>query len=206
MIDESMDKEAMKQPPKEWEFRSKPAWQRLIIMLGGVTMNVLVAFVIYAFVLMIWGDKKDSYKFFKIWDHAQPIVLMNEIGFQNGDKIVSINGEPVDYFENLPAKIILGATIIVERNGQPVTLNLPVNLIEKLIESKRKKGLLLTPRIPSYVGAYDKKAKQDTLNGYKAGLLEMDRIVAIDSTPIQFYDEMSSVLQKHKNEEVDTVR
>src|SRR6476661_5498307 len=58
MIDESMDKEAMKQPPKEWEFRSKPAWQRLIIMLGGIIMNVLVAFVIYAFVLMIWGEKR----------------------------------------------------------------------------------------------------------------------------------------------------
>src|ERR1700733_10397723 len=58
MIDESMDKEAMKLPPKEWEFRSKPAWQRLIVMLGGVIMNVLVAFIIYAFILMIWGDKK----------------------------------------------------------------------------------------------------------------------------------------------------
>src|SRR5437868_14531694 len=58
MIDESMDKEAMKQPPKEWEFRSKPAWQRLIIMLGGIIMNVLVAFVIYAFVMMTWGEKK----------------------------------------------------------------------------------------------------------------------------------------------------
>ena len=111
MIDESMDKEAMKQPPKEWEFRSKPAWQRLIIMLGGVIMNVLVAFVIYAFVLMIWGERKTPMSSVKygIWTADS---LMNEIGLRNGDKIISINGEPVDYFENLGAQVILGNDII----------------------------------------------------------------------------------------------
>ena len=100
MIDESMDKEAMKQPPKEWEFRSKPAWQRLIIMLGGIIMNVLVAFLIYAFVLMIWGERKTPMSSLKygIWTTDS---LMNEIGLKNGDKILAVNGEPVDYFENL---------------------------------------------------------------------------------------------------------
>jgi regulator of sigma E protease len=202
MMDESMDKEAMKQPPKEWEFRSKPAWQRLIVMLGGIIMNVLVAFVIYAFVLMIWGEKRTPMSSLK-YGISTTDSLMNEIGLQSGDKIVSINGETVDYYENLPAKIILGKTIVVDRNGQPVTITLPINLIEKLIESKRKKGFLISPRVPSYVGAYDKKEKQDTLNGYKAGLREMDRIVAIDSTPIEFYDQMSSVLQNHKNGQVE---
>ncbi len=202
MIDESMDKEAMKQPPKEWEFRSKPAWQRLIVMLGGIVMNVLVAFVVYAFVLMIWGEKRTPMSSLKygIWTTDS---LMNEIGLRSGDKIVSINGEPVDYLENLPAKIILGRTIVVERNGQQITNTLPVNLIEKLIESKRKKALFLSQRVPAYVGEYSKKYKQDTLYGYKAGLREMDRIVAIDSTPIQFYDEMAPVLQNHKNGEVE---
>jgi len=201
MIDESMDKEAMKQPPKEWEFRSKPAWQRLIIMLGGIIMNVLVAFVIYAFVLMIWGEKKTPLSSLKygIWTTDS---LMNEIGLQNGDKIVSINGEPVDYYENLSAKTILGNHIEVERNGQKKEIVLPVNLVEKLIESKRKKALLLAPRIPAYVGKYDTKEKQDTLYGYKAGLREMDRIVAVDSQPIQFYDEMAPVFKQHKGGEV----
>jgi regulator of sigma E protease len=198
MIDESMDKEAMKQPPKSYEFRSKPAWQRLIIMLGGIIMNILVAFVVYAFVLMIWGERKTpmSSVTYGIWTQDS---LMNEIGLKNGDKIISVNGKPVDYFENLGAQVILGEDIIVERDGQRVDLKLPINLIEKLIESRRKKGYLLEKRIPAYVGKYSEK---DTFYGKEAGLQELDKIVAIDSTPIQFYDEIAALLRDHKNGKV----
>ncbi|MBO9658436.1 MAG: site-2 protease family protein, partial [Chitinophagaceae bacterium] len=106
MIDESMDKEAMKQPPQPYEFRSKPAWQRLIIMLGGIIMNVLVAFVVYAFVLMIWGETKTPMSSLKygIWTQD---TLMNQIGLKNGDKIISVNGKPVDYLENLGLQVLL---------------------------------------------------------------------------------------------------
>jgi len=199
MIDESMDKEAMKQPPKEWEFRSKPAWQRLIIMLGGIIMNVLVAFIIYAFVLMIWGERKTPMSSAKygIWTTDS---LMNEIGLRNGDKILAVNGEPVNYFENLGAQVILGNEILIERGGKQQDIKLPVNLVEKLIESKRKKGFLLQLRLPTYVGKYG--SKSDTLYGKKAGLQEMDKIVAIDSIPVQFYDEMTTILQNHKNGQV----
>src|SRR5688500_10691464 len=164
MIDESMDKEAMKQPPKEWEFRSKPAWQRLIIMLGGIIMNVLVAFLIYAFVLMIWGERKTPMSSVKygIWTTDS---LMSEIGLKNGDKILAVNGEPVDYFENLGAQVILGTEILVERDGKQLDIKLPVNLIEKLIESKRRKGLLLERRLPTYVGKFGSK---DTSYGKQA--------------------------------------
>ncbi|HKZ67694.1 MAG TPA: RIP metalloprotease RseP [Chitinophagaceae bacterium] len=199
MIDESMDKEAMKQPPKEWEFRSKPAWQRLIIMLGGVIMNVLVAFIIYAFVLMIWGERKTpmSSATYGIWTTDS---LMNEIGLRNGDKILAVNGKPVDYFENLGAQVILGNEIRIERDGKQQDIKLPVNLVEKLIESKRKKGFLLQLRLPTYVGKYG--SKSDTLYGKLAGLQEMDKIVAIDSIPVQFYDEMTTILQNRKNSQV----
>lgn len=199
MIDESMDKEAMKQPPKEWEFRSKPAWQRLIIMLGGITMNVLVAFIIYAFVLMAWGESRTSMSSVKygIWITDS---LMNEIGLRNGDKILAVNGEPVDYFENLGLQVILGNEILIERDNKQQNLKLPVNLVEKLIESKRKKGSLLQLRLPTYVGKYG--SKDDTLYGKIAGLQEMDKIVAIDSIPVQYYDEMSMILKDHKNSEV----
>lgn len=199
MIDESMDKETMKQPPKEYEFRSKPAWQRLIIMLGGIIMNVLVAFVVYAFVLMIWGEKRTPMSSLKYGITIRD-SLMTEIGLQNGDKILKINGKDVDFFENLGGQVLLGEDIIIERNGQQKEIKLPVNLIEKLIESKRKRGLLLEPRVPSYVGKYDKD--MDTLYGKLAGLQEMDKIVAIDSTPVQFYDEMAEILQHHKNGQV----
>ena len=198
MIDESMDKEAMKQPPKEWEFRSKPAWQRLIIMLGGIIMNVLVAFLIYAFVLMVWGERKTPMNSLKhgIWTTDS---LMTEIGLKNGDKILAVNGEPVDYFENLGAQVILGREILIERDGKQQDIKLPVNLVEKLIESKRKRGLLLERRLPTYIGKYSDK---DTSYGKKAGLQELDRVIAVDSTPVQFFDEMGAALKDHKNGEV----
>ena len=199
MIDESMDKEQMKEPPKSYEFRSKPAWQRLIIMLGGIIMNILTAFVIYAFVLMIWGEKRTPVNSLKdgIWI-TNP--LLKDIGLQNGDKMIAVNGKLVDYFENLNAQVLLGQDIEVERNGQKQDVKVPVNMIEKLIENKRAKQVLLMPRIPAYVGAYDSK---DTSYGKQAGLQQMDKIIAIDSTPINYYDEMTDVLAQHKNGSVN---
>ena len=113
MIDESMDKEAMKQPPKEWEFRSKPAWQRLIIMLGGITMNVLTAFVIYAFILMTWGDKKIPASSLKYGVHVVDSTLY-KMGIRNGDKIIAVNGKPVEDFEKMFREVILADNITVE--------------------------------------------------------------------------------------------
>ena len=139
MIDESMDKEAMKQPPQEWEFRSKPAWQRLIVMLGGVIMNVLTAFVIYAFILMIWGEKKTPIASVKngIWVTD---TLMTKLGFQNGDKIISVNGDSVRYFEDVQPKILIGGRkVMLERNNQVMNLDLPVDVIDKIITRRDKK-------------------------------------------------------------------
>src|SRR4029079_14524543 len=168
MVDESMDKEAMNLPPKEWEFRSKPAWQRLIIMLGGIIMNVLVAFVIYAFVLLIWGEKRTPMSSLKngIWATDS---LMNEAGIQNGDKIISVNGEPVDFLENLNPKVFVSRLITVERNREQKNIELREDLVGELIKRKSKRAQLLDARLPSYVGAYDLKDHQDTFPGYKAG-------------------------------------
>lgn len=198
MIDESMDKEAMKQPAKPYEFRSKPAWQRLIIMLGGIIMNVLVAFVVYAFVLMIWGERRTPMNTVTngIWIQDS---LMYKIGLRNGDHIVAVNGDTVKYFEKLPAKIILGKNIDLVRDGNPMHIELPERLIGMLVESRRKKGYLLEQRVLATVGEYQKKYKLDTLLSYKAGLRHKDRIIAIDSVPVTFYDEMAPLLANHKN-------
>ncbi|HEX7847787.1 MAG TPA: RIP metalloprotease RseP [Chitinophagaceae bacterium] len=196
MIDESMDKEAMKQPPKEWEFRSKPAWQRLIIMLGGIIMNVLVAFVIYAFVLMIWGEKNIPTASVKngIWVTDS---LMYKFGFRNGDKVISVNDKPVEYFEDIQLKVLVGGRkVLVERNGKDTVLDLPVNLIGKLVSRKDKKRQLITTRVPAIVGEYEKK---DTSYGKQAGLQAFDKIVSVDSVAVQFYDDISPILAKHKN-------
>lgn len=202
MIDESMDKEQLKQPPKSYEFRTKPAWQRLIIMLGGIIMNVLVAFVVYAMILFVWGEKKVPMSSLK-YGIAVTDSLMSEIGLKSGDKILSVNGEPIEYFDDLAAKILIGSKQIeVERDGQRLTIDVPVNLIGKLVESRRKKAYMFTERVPAYVGDYNPKFKMDTLGGYKAGLRKMDLITAIDSIPVQFYDELSPILSAKKNSTV----
>ena len=198
MVDESMDKEQLKQPPQPWEFRSKPAWQRLIIMLGGVTMNVLLAFFIYAMILYHWGEQKlpNANAQFGIWVTDS---LMNDIGLKNGDKVVSVNGEPIQYFNDLPAKILLGRQITVNRNDSTKIINIPINMIEKLVEKKGKRNTLVMPRVPALVGSFDDKSSSNAKN---AGLLPYDRIVAIDSTPIQFFDEMSPALAQKKGDSV----
>ena len=141
----AMDKEQIKQPPQPWEFRSKPAWQRLIILLGGVTMNVLFAFFLYAMILYKWGDTKLPMANVKngIWITDS---LMYDIGLRNGDKIIAVNGDTINYFNDLPAKIILGKQITFSRDGKDQTITLPPNMIERLVEKKGKRYTLLMPR------------------------------------------------------------
>jgi regulator of sigma E protease len=196
MIDESMDKEAMKQPPKEYEFRSKPAWQRLIIMLGGIIMNVLTAFLIYAFVLMIWGEKNIPNGSVKngIWVTDS---LMTRLGFQSGDKIKAVNGKPIEYFEDIQAEILIGGeNVNIERNAKDTLINLPIDLIDKLISRKDKRRTLLLQRLPTIIGEYDAK---DTAYGKQAGLKPFDRILAVNGEPVDFFDQVNAIGAQHKN-------
>lgn len=196
MIDESMDKEAMKKPPQPWEFRSKPAWQRLIIMLGGIIMNVLTAFLIYAFVLMIWGERYTPNQSVKngIWVTDS---LMTELGFKSGDKIISVNGDTIRYFEDIQPRILVGGrSVVIERDGKTQVVPIKENIIGSLVTRKDKRRTLIAPRLPSFVGEYDKK---DTAYGKLAGLQPMDRIVAVEGQPIEFLDQVNTVASKYKN-------
>jgi regulator of sigma E protease len=137
MIDESMDREAMKKEPQPWEFRSKPAWQRLIIMIGGVTVNVLLAFAIYIGILAVWGEQylptSEVNKYGIVADS-----LANEMGLQNGDRILSVNQQFVDDFYKIPMILILdeAKTIRVERDGLILDLEIPPGIIGKLVKHK----------------------------------------------------------------------
>src|SRR5947208_92012 len=136
MIDESMDKEQMKQPPKPYEFRSKPAWQRLIIMVAGVVVNLFLGFFIYAMVLWHWGDSyvpTNSLKYGVATDS-----LARSVGLQDGDKILSVDGRYIEKFEQIPLEVILKdvKTIDVKRNEQNVTVNIPDDFASKLIKYK----------------------------------------------------------------------
>ena len=194
MVDESMDKEAMKLPPQPWEFRSKPAWQRLIIMLGGVTVNILLAFLIYAMILMVWGEKKiptSSLKYGITFNDS----LFNELGFKNGDKILAVDGNPIaDYTDVLKKLLVVDKTVSIEREGKPMELAMPVDLIGKLVEKKKMtEGPLINPRVPVIVMTID-----DSTNAYKAGLRSGDIIIGVDSVKTNFYDEFSYTMRDKK--------
>jgi regulator of sigma E protease len=197
MIDESMDKEQLKQPAKHWEFRSKPAWQRLIIMLGGIIMNVLVAFVIYAFILMIWGDKKISTASMKYGVQVLDSTMYNKVGVRNGDIILKIDDEKITDFERLKRKGLLGESMTVLRNGKEIALDIPTNLIGTLVENKKEGSGFIEPRIPAWV-----LYVPDSSKAYKAGLRKNDNIVQIDSVRLQFFDELQNSLLQNKNNTV----
>jgi regulator of sigma E protease len=197
MVDESMDKEQIKQPPKPYEFRSKPAWQRLIILLGGIIMNVLLAFVIYAFILMTWGEKKIPTASMKYGVHVVDSTLY-KIGIRNGDKILSVDGEPVNDYDKLRRKILLGNSMTIERDGKKIDLNLPVNLIGQLVENKNKNvGGFVEPRTPAMA-----LFVPDTSRIYRAGLRKNDVIVGVDSSRVQYFDELQNQLAERKNKEI----
>ncbi|HLO38107.1 MAG TPA: site-2 protease family protein, partial [Lacibacter sp.] len=191
MIDESMDKEAMKLPAQPWEFRSKPAWQRLIIMIGGVTVNVILAFIIYAMILFVWGEDKIPMETVKngVWITDS---LMYDAGIRNGDKIVSIGGKPVAYFDDVNKNILTAKQMVVDRNGVQKNIIFPVDLVGKLVESKRRRRLV-EMRVTPLVGEFDKK---DTSFASRSGLKNGDKIVAVDSVTVNYFDELIPLVAK----------
>jgi len=195
MVDESMDKEQLKKAPESWEFRSKPAWQRLIIMIGGVTVNVLLAFFIYAMILFTWGETKLPLSQMKdgIWCVDS---VANELGLQNGDKILAVNDQPVTYFEDLNAELLLGEKITLERNGQKQDVVIPVNFIEKIVE-KGKRTALVLPRVPALVAEVS-----DSTGAKLAGLKEKDQIIGIDNNIVRYFDEIKPLVAQREGDTV----
>jgi regulator of sigma E protease len=136
MIDESFDKEQMKKPPQPWEFRSKPAWQRLIIMLGGVTVNLLLGFLIYMMVLFVWG--KQTLPQENIPLGLEPSAFIQEIGFDKGDKIIDVDGEELDFVLDINRMLLLRTVnkIKVEKvDGSISEINIPENIGKDIFKS-----------------------------------------------------------------------
>lgn len=196
MIDESMDKEQMAKDPEPWEFRSKPTWQRLIIMLGGIIVNVIVGFLIYSFVLMAYGDKYLPAKELKdgIWCTNEAVT--EEIGLQTGDKIIEINGVEPRTFAAMQEEIFYAKTLKVNRAGEEIILNIPENLIETLIDNRT--GPMFMPRIPFVVGGI-----REGYVAENAGFKEGDKIVGINDEPIKYYDQFTGIATKYSNQEVE---
>ncbi|HEY9115856.1 MAG TPA: RIP metalloprotease RseP [Bacteroidales bacterium] len=196
MIDESMDKEAMKLPPQPWEFRSKPAYQRLIIMLGGVFMNVVLAIVIYIGLLSFYGEEylptSEANKYGISVDS-----LGQEMGFRNGDKILLIGQEEVDNFNKIPVSLILNEakTAKVLRDGEVTEIVFPEGSLSKLV--KHKSPLFISVRIPFIAGRFGENSAAQA-----AGMEVGDTIYSINGETQKYFTEFREEIIKHKNEEV----
>ncbi len=188
MIDESLDTEQMNKPAEPWEFRAHPAWQRLIVMLGGIIVNVLLAFIIYAMVLFTWGEEKIPMSSLKDGIECSDSLGM-AVGFRTGDKIVSVDGKTLKYLDDLRIEILLGHTVQIDRNGEKVEIVLPKNFLDQIATSE--KFGFGTPRAPAIFAEFI-----DGSVNKSAGLKKADRIIGInDSIPVKFYDEFKEDLK-----------
>lgn len=200
MVDESMDIEKLNEPPQPWEFRAKPAWQRLIIMIGGVTVNIVLAMMIYSGMLMAWGKQ-----YLPMQNATNGVMITDtlayDLGIQDGDKILSVNRQPIEDFNSFTRVLLIedAKTIEINRNGQDTALAVPSDFVSKVIsERSRSKSLqLISPRFPVEV-----EKLVSGSNAEKAGIEKGDRIVGVNETSTIFYDELTKALAENKEKEV----
>lgn len=194
MVDESMDTEQLKQPAQPWEFRAKPAWQRLIIMLGGVTVNFFLAWIIYGCLSFFNGET--------VFDSSKVDAPMNytsvakAMGFQDGDKILKVDGKVQNNLDKLSLDILLSDDITVLRNGREVTF--PTNDDGKALAFKdQNPKAFLTPRYPAVIDSiYNPKTLQ-------AGLKVGDQVISANGKKIAYYDEFQETVRNNAGKDLN---
>ncbi|APZ44971.1 RIP metalloprotease RseP [Polaribacter reichenbachii] len=196
MIDESMDTEQMKQPAQPWEFRSKPAWQRLIIMLGGVFVNFVLGIFIYIMLMYAYGEKYLPNENVKDGIWVQDSLAIN-LGLQTGDKILTIDGSKIKKFSGLTLEFINGNNFQIERNGIVIDKEIPTDFISQLMDRGKDAGAFLYPRYPFAIG----KVSEDSPN-IDSELKAKDIITAINGNALKYYDQAEQVLSNYKGQEV----
>jgi regulator of sigma E protease len=196
MVDEQMDKNQVQGEPQPWELRSKPAWQRLLIMMGGIIVNLILGVLIY-WMLMFFVGRERLYNS----DVKNGIVcdsLGLRMGFQNGDKFVALDDKPVKFFNTIPVDMVMNKVknVQVERAGKIVTVNIAEDDLGIMLR-RMKKSRIFTPRFPSVV--------VDSVIGAsaKAGLTKGDRIIAINESSTVFFEDLTKALGENKNKDVN---
>lgn len=195
MIDESMDKEQMALEPQPWEFRSKTAWQRLLIMLGGVTVNFLLAFTIYWLVLYAWGDKYLPNANLNYGVVADSVA--QKVGIANGDKIIALNGNEITDFSEIRLSIILDdtKTITVDRNGQKI--DLPFTMADKANMIKSQ-SYFIEPAYPFVIAGFSDPEIEKT-----SGLKINDQIIGMNGKYMAFFNQYPEELMNYAGQEVN---
>ena len=192
MIDESMDTEQMKQPAQEWEFRAKPAWQRLIIMLGGVTVNLILGFLIYMMILFVWG--KNTLTTEELPLGFQPSPIAQEIGFEEGDQLVSIDGEILDNVMDINRQLFLRPLkkITVKRaSGAIKVINIPESIGMKMFETGEMRPF--TPLFPALIDSVTPNSPADI-----SGLQYNDRLVSVNDISIVHWGDFQELMKEKK--------
>ncbi len=192
MVDESMDTDALKEEPKPWEFRSKPAWQRLIVMMGGIIVNVITGIIIYVALTYSYGEQYIPAKEVKYG--VVPNELGKDIGFETGDKVVAVNGKELERFEDvysMDALLGRNAYYTVERNGEKVNIEVPANLMDRVADDKDRM-FFVQPRQPFKVGQIMAGSPAS-----KAGLEEGDFITKINNESVMFFHELQQALRSN---------
>ena len=193
MIDESMDKEQMALPPQAWEFRTKPAWQRLIIMLGGVIVNFILAFLIYIGMSYFYGETYINNSELKDGLYIES-PLMQKVGFKTGDKILAVDGETITKFTpEVNIKVIMGKEVTIERNGETQTLKMPINFIDQFSKEDRKG--LISIRRPFVIGAVSAESKNKKLQ-------PKDLVLKLNNLPTRYLDQATTILENNKGKTV----
>jgi regulator of sigma E protease len=200
MIDESMDKEQMAGPPQPWEFRSKPAWQRLIVMLGGIIVNIFVGIFIFWMLTVKYGDTYIPMSAAKYGIVAGPIG--QKIGLRSGDKVVGINGKPIERFNDvINPKIFLDNSVLnIQRGNEQLNITVPTSILNDLSD----KGVNGTEQFISIVprAKFSVDSVMPGTGAAKAGLKKGDSVVAINGTNVVFFDQLESQLANYKNKNV----
>lgn len=195
MIDESMDKEQMAGPPQPWEFRSKPAWQRLIIMLGGVTVNIILGFLIYMAILYTWGT---SYVGFDDMPNGYAVEeSFKKFGFQDGDRIISVNGEPLEDVTQINHYLFMrdvNTVRVLHPNGNEETIQIPENIGKTMFTSGIQSAFTPISK-PIIDSTYLESAVQ-------AGLQKGDRIIEVAGKPIQYWHEFKLAISENKDKPI----
>lgn len=194
MIDESMDKDQMKQPPQPWEFRSKPAWQRLIIMLGGVTVNVILAILIYGAMMMYYGEEYLPNENVKYGITADSTA--QAIGLRNGDKIIEVDGTQIERFSQIPLEILLGdqGRIVLERDGNQVEVMVSETDKRDLIKSRSS---LVGLRIPYVVGDFTESSAAKM-----AGMEQGDSLIGLNGEEMAFFDQYIEAIPRYAGDSI----
>lgn len=213
MVDESMDKEQMKLPPEPWEFRAKPAWQRLIVMLGGIIVNVVTGILIFVGLTYFLGDTYIPKDLINNNGGVEALELAKQIGFQTGDKIIKINGHDYTDFQDVARPDVLlsqNSYYTVLREGQEIKISIPADFIENF-NRKDAVSSYLIPRIPAVVGRISKVVpykvndstfvKKESIS-HKAQLQSGDKFIQIDDQPVAYFDEVSAMVKGNPRDSI----